>query len=104
MFYYLDRGGKPRKEIPLGSDYVLALQKYAALVQDSQPQRHALFSALAERYKTEVIPTKALRTQQDNLVELVKLLAFFSDAPLDEIKPLHIAQYRGWRVEKHANA
>jgi integrase len=27
------------------------------------------------------------------------LLEFFAEAPLDEIKPLHIAQYRDWRVE-----
>lgn len=100
IFYYLDRGGKPRKEISLGSDYVIALRNYAALLQNIQPQQCALFSALAERYKTEVIPTKAPRTQQDNITELIKLLEFFGEAPLDEIKPLHIAQYRDWRVEQ----
>lgn len=25
-YYYLDTGGKPRKEIPLGSDYILAVK------------------------------------------------------------------------------
>ncbi|WP_050009262.1 tyrosine-type recombinase/integrase [Candidatus Glomeribacter gigasporarum] len=29
----------------------------------------------------------------------MKLLEFFHEAPLEEIKPLHIAQYRDWRVE-----
>jgi integrase len=100
IFYYLDKGGQPRKEIPLGSDYVLALQNYAARIQDVQPVDKARFRALAERYKNEVIPTKALCTQHDNTRELIKLLEFFDQAPLDEIKPLHIAQYRDWRVEE----
>ena len=29
VFYYYDTGGRPRKEIPLGSDYGLAIMKYA---------------------------------------------------------------------------
>jgi hypothetical protein len=28
VFYYYDLGGKPRRELPLGNDYTLALKKY----------------------------------------------------------------------------
>jgi integrase len=100
VFYYLDKGGKPRKEIPLGADYILALKNYATLIQDIQPIGKAHFGALVERYRIEVIPAKAPCTQHDNARELIKLLEFFKDAPLDEIKPLHIAQYRDWRIEE----
>lgn len=31
VYYYLDTGEKPRKEIPLGDDYIAALRKYAEL-------------------------------------------------------------------------
>ncbi len=30
-YFYLDTGEKPRRELALGSDYFLALQKYAEL-------------------------------------------------------------------------
>lgn len=33
-YYYYDAGGKPRKEVPLGSDYDLAIMKYAELERD----------------------------------------------------------------------
>lgn len=34
IYYYYDAGGKPRKEVPLGSDYGLAIMKYAELERD----------------------------------------------------------------------
>lgn len=66
------------------------------------------FVDAARRYRLEVIPTKAPRTQKDNLVELENLLAFFGDppAPLDEIRPKHVRQYldqRGQKARVRAN-
>lgn len=37
IHYYLDTGGKPRVEIPLGSDYALAVQKWAELSSAARP-------------------------------------------------------------------
>ena len=34
IHYYYDLGGKPRKELPLGSDYGAAIRKYAELERD----------------------------------------------------------------------
>lgn len=96
-YYYYDTGGKPRHELPLGSDYALAVKKWAELEIDArqQPDQVATFRLAAERYMREVLPTKAPRTQKDNLAELRQLYKFFDQppAPLDEITPQHIRQY-----------
>lgn len=92
-YYYFDAGGTPRKEIPLGSDYVLAVQKWAAMMNQAKPTNVADFEALAKEYETKVIPTKAKSTQATNKYDLVHLRAFFNSpksAPLDQIKPHHI--------------
>ena len=100
-FYYYDHGGKPRREEPLGSDYGRAIQRWAEIERDNTGKPGALvtFRYVAERYRAEVLPTKAPRTQRDNLQELARLLAFFDDppAPLDAIQPQHVRQYLTWR-------
>lgn len=100
-YYYYDTGKRPRKELPLGLDYVQALKKYAEVETTSAPdyQKHITFRYVAERYVVAVLPGKALRTRKDNLAELNKLYQFFDNppAPLDEIEPQHIARYRDWR-------
>lgn len=57
------------------------------------------FRDVAERYQREVLPTKAMRTQKDNLSELANLLQFFDNppAPLEAIEPVHVRQYLDWR-------
>jgi integrase len=103
-YYYLDTGkreGEPRKEIPLGSDYVAAVRKWAELTM-SEAQVAALitFRTAAERYQREILPTKAPATQEVNLRELAWLYKFFDAPPvaLSEIEPVHIRQYMDWRV------
>ncbi len=103
VHYYLDTGGKPRKEIPLGSDYVAAVQKWAELTAAQRPSgAQYTFPDIAREYKQKVLPTKAERTRSDNEKELDWLLKFFGDppAPLDGIEPVHIRQYMDWRVAK----
>lgn len=103
-YYYYDTGETPRREIPLGDDYVLAVRKWAELEGDKTNRAAKLvtFRYVAERYMREVIPTKAPRTQRDNLTELDYLYAFFDEppAPIDDIEPVHIRQYMDWRVKK----
>ncbi|TDV39584.1 phage integrase family protein [Paraburkholderia caballeronis] len=100
--YYYDWGGKPRREEPLGSDFVLAIKKWAEIEGAQVPkQALATFKDAADLYVREILPTKAPRTQVDNLKELVFLLEFFEgDARLDEIEPVHIKQYMRWRHQK----
>src|SRR3546814_2280664 len=94
-------GVKPRIEKPLGSDYLLAIQAWAALEQASVPQGSVItLGDAANRYVADELPKKSARTQRDYLADLVVLRVFFNDAPLTEIKPLFIRQYLRWRVEK----
>ncbi|PTQ75429.1 site-specific recombinase XerC [Nitrosomonas oligotropha] len=101
IWYYLDTGGKPRKEIPLGNDYAMAIKKWAELEIDATPRHAAIitFRYVAERYTKKVIPTKAPSTQKGNLRELVWLYKFFDNppAPLEKIEPINIRQYLDWR-------
>ncbi len=107
VLYYYDHGigrdGKRREE-PLGPDYGLAIKRWAELEHGRSAPEHAvlLFRHVADRYRAEVIPTKAPRTQKDNGHELTWLLRFFDDppAPFEAIKPIHVRQYRDWRTAK----
>lgn len=95
-YYYLDTGEKPRREIPLGSEYVLAVQKWAELTS-GKAAAQLTFKHVADRYLRDELPKKAPATRKDNLRELAKLLEFFEDAPLEEIQPIHVRQYLDWR-------
>jgi len=102
VHYYLDTGGRPRKEIPLGSDYTLAVQKWSELTSAPKPAAgEGTFASIEAGYWRDIIPTKAARTQQDNRKEFAWLMRFFNDppAPLDKIEPMHIRQYLDWRVK-----
>ncbi|WP_288076458.1 tyrosine-type recombinase/integrase [Pseudomonas sp.] len=99
IYYYYFNGSK---ELPLGKDYVDAVRKWAELEAGNTSVAKTIaitFRQVAEKYTAKVIPTKAPRTQKDNLGELANLYKFFDDppAPLDSIEPHHIAQYRDWR-------
>lgn len=101
--YYYDHGfvaGK-RKLEPLGMDYARAIQRWAELegARETELPKLLTLRVVAEQYRIEVIPTKAERTQRDNLNELGKLLEFFDDppAPLDAIEAHDVKQYMRWR-------
>src|ERR1022692_3992672 len=72
VYYYYDTAAKPRREIPLGGDYALAVKKWADLEIDARPRHSEVttFRYVAERYMREVLSTKAPRTQRDNLREI----------------------------------
>lgn len=107
VFYYYDTGSKPRKEIPLGNDYAIAVKKWAELQIDAKPRHQEIitFRYVAERYTRDVIPTKAPNTQRDNIKELAWLYKFFDNppVPLHKIQPINIRQYLDWRGKIRAN-
>jgi len=107
VHYYYDHGIGPdgkRRETPLGSDYGLAIKRWAEIEHERNPPAAAIttFRHVADRYRADVIPTKALRTQKDNIHELSWLLKFFDDppGPFEAIKPIHVRQYIDWRTAK----
>lgn len=109
-YYFYDTCEKPRKEIPLGTDYGLAIMKYAEFERDRTADNRVrdviTFKYVSDRYLVEMLPTKAPATQKDNLRELKNLLAFFNDppAPLDSIQPQHVRQYLSWRKDAPVRA
>ncbi|NUX55964.1 tyrosine-type recombinase/integrase [Paraburkholderia youngii] len=98
-YYYYDWGGKPRREEPLGTDFVLAVKRWAEIEQERIPAAAVpTFGAAVVAYLRDVLPLKAPRTQSGNQKELAVLRQFFDDsAPLHEIEPQHIKQYMHWR-------
>lgn len=105
-YYYYDAGGKPRKEIPLGKDYVAAIQKWAELEGGTKTTEFN-FSDLEFKYTAEVIPKKAARTQVDNLREMKSLREYFCDpdpAPLQHITQMHVRKFLDWRTKKGTEA
>jgi len=111
VVHYYDHGGKPRREEPLGSDYGLAIKKWA----DHERTRYAkekiaeviTFRYVANRYRAVVMPTKSPATQACNARELRQLFDFFDDppGPLDAIAPMHARKYLTHRCNSpvHAN-
>lgn len=103
-YYYFDAGRQAdgtRKEVPLGSDYVDAVRKWAELTTTDAPASAAItFRKVAEGYIKDVLPSKSRTTQVDNLRELKKLYEFFDNppVPLDDIDPVDVRQYLDWRV------
>lgn len=100
IYYFLDTGEKPRREIPLGQEYTVAVQKWAELTLSKSRTGLITFRHVAERYQREEIVKKSAASQKDNLRELANLYKFFDAPPvsIDEIKPLNVRQYMDWRV------
>lgn len=106
-YYYFDKGGKPRKEIPLGKDYVLAVRKWSELIAAEEKKAVANFKDLADKYEREVVPLKAKSTQTLQASDIKLLREFFcapSPAPLDEIKPSHIHALLQWKKHQATTA
>lgn len=97
-FYYNGRGpdGK-RVEIPLGSDLNEAKRKWSGLECATLPAETGLMRFVFDRYERDIVPTKAPKTQSDNLGSLKFLRLVFNTAPIDAITPQFIAQYRDKR-------
>ncbi|WP_440984960.1 tyrosine-type recombinase/integrase [Xanthomonas sontii] len=104
VHYYYDHGGKPRKETPLGSDYGAAIKRWAEIEHARVIPAAAmlLFRHVADRYRAEVVPTKAPKTQRLNNRCITALLSFFDEppAPFESIRPIDIRQYLDWRPAK----
>lgn len=100
-YYYNGRTADgSRVEIPLGSDLIEAKRLWADLECRPAPRETGLMNHIFDRYVREIVPTKAPKTQSDNLLSIKQLRAAFGSAPIDAITPQHIAQYRDKRSAK----
>jgi integrase len=92
-YYLYDTGGKPRHEIPLGTDYILAVQEWAKLHQ-AQPTAHMTVAwAIAKYLDSDAYQSVGSGTQTDYKYALDKLMEAFGDAPLDQVKSSHVTLY-----------
>jgi len=92
-YYFFDMGGRPRKEASLGTDYIEALRRYVELAGDETPVHEATFDDLSKKYKLEAIPNKAESTRRVQNSDIKHLDKFFAEAPLGEIRPMHMQQF-----------
>jgi len=103
VYYYYDTGEKPRREIPLGPDYVEAVRKWATLEveTDIKPNKLITFRYACEMYQKKYLIGNSYKTQTEKVRQLETLFLFFDNppAPLDDIKPMHIKQFLSWRVK-----
>jgi integrase len=98
-YYYNGRNPDgSRVEIALGGDLSEAKRKWADL--ECVPSPAGTMATVFDRYIKDVLPTKAPRTQGENLLALKNLRPMFDNAPLEAITPQHIAQYRDKRTAK----
>lgn len=100
-FYYNGRDESGRRvEIALGPDLNEAKRRWAEMERTPAPRETGQMSHIFDRYIREVVPTKAPKTQSDNLLSIKQLRVVFNSAPIDSITPQHIAQYRDRRSAK----
>ncbi len=92
-YYFYDAGGRPRKEISLGTDYILAVQKWAEMHEAEPIERITVAWAIAKYLASPQFDDVSKGTQDDYKFALDKLLAKFGDAPMDEVKPSHVTLY-----------
>jgi integrase len=104
--YYHVTSTTPRKWTPLGVNRARALLEWARIEGTEPDPAVRTFDVIAQRYEREVMPTKAPRTQRDNLIELDKLRAVFGRMLIESIKPHHVRGYldaRGQTAKARAN-
>ncbi len=104
--YYHVSTDSPRKWTRLHIELALAKRLWAE-IEGAQPDPlNSTFRGIAERYRKEIVTTKAPQTQLDNEKELTRLEAVFGSMPIDAIKPHHIKRYldeRGKTAKVRAN-
>lgn len=100
VFYYFDTGLKPRREIPLGDDYVAAVQAWAKLTMTTSPSLPTVGYAIARYVASDDYTSLGVGTQKDYKYAIDKLQENFGDAPLDQVKPSHLKSYLAKRGQE----
>lgn len=106
VYYYMyqkDEDGK-RKEIALGDDFILALKKYAQLSEVAKAGPGATFSDVYKRYLVDALPKLAASSARMWRYDIKHLMESFADAPLSQIKPMHIRQFLDDHADKPTTA
>ena len=99
VYYFYDgrdENGR-RKEIPLGTDYIAAVQEWSKLEAAKLPRAaRVTFPVAAARFLNTVISHRSSNTVSGAQKAVRKLSEFFggnNPAPLDDIEPAHVRRY-----------
>jgi len=92
-YYLYDTGGKPRHEIPLGTDYILAVQQWATLHQAQPTDKMTVAWLIGKYLASPAFNDVGTGTQADYKFALDKIMSKFGDAPLDQVRPAHVTLY-----------
>jgi integrase len=92
-YYTYDAGGRPRREISLGTDFVLAVQRWAELHEAPPTTLITVGWAIGQYLTSPQFAEVSAGTQADYRFALDKLMRAFADAPLDQVKPSHVQLY-----------
>lgn len=84
-----------KKEYRLGTTLTEAYRTWAARL-DLYAEAKTM-SDLLDRYALEVIPEKAPKSQESNLISIRKLKPVFGHMPITAVKPMHVYKYRDLR-------
>lgn len=103
IYYYMYTGDKPRKEIASGSDFILALRKYADLNITNAPKLAPQFSDVITKYQVEAVPKLAPNTIKMYRFD-IKHVSVFSPMPCCQIRPMHIKQFLDEQSDKPSTA
>jgi integrase len=95
-FYYVTN--RPRRWLPLGTDYMVALTAWAKHEGGEVPEHARTFSQVAAWYELKVLPGKAKRTRDGNKAELAQLCIAFGNSPIETIRPVDVRAYLDERV------
>lgn len=93
VYYLYDTGGKPRHEIPLGTDYIQAVQQWAQLHQAEPTERMTIAWLIGKYLASTDYNALGHGTQADYRFAIEKIIEHFGDAPLDQVKASHITLY-----------
>jgi integrase len=88
-----------RRQFRLGSTLSEAASEWAKRMNTAERPAHYV-RELLERYSLEVIPAKAIATQQGDNASLVNLRKVFGDMRLLDLEPQHIYKYADSRVDR----
>lgn len=92
-YYLYDTCGRPRREIPLGTDYILAVQKWAELHNQVATDVITVAWAIGKYLASQQFDEVSLGTQADYRFALDRLIAKFGEGPIDKVRPSHVTLY-----------
>jgi integrase len=92
-YWYRPPSGKPVRIAPEGAEHLVWKFMAELTAPSAQPSSDATLRSFFDRYKREVIPTLAPRTQKDYARHMIVLERTFGHMRPDEVRPKDVGQF-----------